>query len=181
VCKRIRNGGGGNSNRSGHMPTRNRDSLVGSKDTRSGFGSGFDLVAQPGVEAAKSSDGPDCCDTAKQLILCKSDYHLIGDCTGKRRTHDGMDQLLVITLLFLWLSASGKVNVHIDQTRKNIVPVKINNFVIMKIRGIWYNVFNFAILDQNTEVCLWRHVSGTVQNNSVCKCVIHNLFPDSLK
>ena len=63
---------------------------------------------------------------------------------------------------------------HIDEAGKDVVAFQINFCVAGKIGRVRHDIVDFSIFYQDAEACLHLHIPGTIQNFSICKCVIHS-------
>ena len=64
------------------------------------------------------------------------------------------------------------MNVHVDESRHDISAVKVNDLITTDIRIIINDVFDLPVFYQNCFAKNRLHVPGTVQNDSVSKCIL---------
>ena len=57
------------------------------------------------------------------------------------------------------------------------MTVQIDYSVIRKIRRVRHKIDNLSVFYQDRKTFLRLHLSRTVQNDSICQCIIHKTPP----
>ena len=63
---------------------------------------------------------------------------------------------------------------HVDEAGQDVETLQIDLFVAGKIGRVWHDIVDFSIFHQDAAAGLHLHIPGTVQDFSICKCVIHS-------
>ena len=152
-------------NRARHVAARHRDSLVGSEDARSVELAGGAGVAHARVEVAQAADGADGGDAAVQLQARVLRHQAIRDRTREAVGHDLLDQRLVVALLLLGLAIAREVHVHVDETRKQVGTLEVNELAAGEVRLARGGDLHDALPLNDDRIALERlHALGSVEH-----------------
>ena len=153
----------------GHMATGNRNGHVACQNPGPNSLSGVDGIPEPGIKIQNAAHGPDGGYAGAQLLpgVARNQGHaqLFGPGIGGYQL-DGLDG---VGLLFLRFSASGKVNMEVDETRKQILPLQIDFREPFGDGGVGHHTANLPVFHQYGQPLLGGHIPGAVQQIAVIK------------
>ena len=159
--------------RASHVPAGDRNALVGGKHARSDPLSCCNLIAQTGIEIPKTANRADGGHAAEQLVTRKAADHAVSQRARQCRTHDGAHQLFVVALLLLRLAVSGKVNMHVNQTRQQVFAAQVHRLVAARACRSRHDVRDGFAVHKHAEPLAGLHCFGPVQKAGTGQCVSH--------
>ena len=151
----------------GHMAAGNGNRHVACQNPGAQGLSGVDGVPEPGIKIQNAAHGPDGGYTGAQLLPGKACNQRHAQLFGPGIGGYQLDGLHGIGLLFLRLSAPGKVDMEVDKTRKQILPLQIDFGKALGDGGFGNDTPDFPVFHQYGQPLLGGHIPGAIQQIAV--------------
>jgi len=147
---------------------------IGGQKSRPDDFAGSDPVAYLRVDMLHAAYRADSCAPAEQLLFRGIFANQPEDRVREFITGKDTYKFGGVGLLLLRFAGSGKMSVHVDQSRHDIMAGQIHKLIAFKIFIFVCDFFDFFPVGKNDLIRLRFHIFGTVQNNAMDICVFHN-------
>ena len=131
------------------MSAGNGDAFVGRKDARTVQFSFKDFITHSCIVISETADRTHRSDAAHQCGSGKIRNHFIGDTGGDGVAEKKLYQLCIVPLFLRRLAGAGQMDMHVDQSRHQILSFQIELLVSVNMRFLINDILNDSVIDQN--------------------------------